>query len=139
MDSIHVTLESMHGAGARPFLGYWRWGCSSVGRAGRVLPGVPQDLLLPTTEWGAGQVPATGVREAKAELVWPRATETQMELRGLAWRLLSRSRVPRQNPHPEGVRGIQGLGPTFWMSVMSTSLMTLFLLEDPDLELSKHR
>lgn len=29
--------------------------------------------------------------------------------------------------------------PTFWMSVMSTSLMTLFLLEEPDLELSKHK
>lgn len=30
---------------------------------------------------------------------------------------------------------------TFWMSVMSSSLMTLFLLEDPDLELelSKHK
>lgn len=30
---------------------------------------------------------------------------------------------------------------TFWMSVMSVSLMTLFLLEEPDLELelSKHR
>lgn len=30
---------------------------------------------------------------------------------------------------------------TFWMSVMSVSLMTLFLFEDPDLELelSKHR
>lgn len=29
--------------------------------------------------------------------------------------------------------------PTFWMSVMSASRMTLFLLEEPDLELSKHR
>ena len=38
-----------------------------------------------------------------------------------------------------GGEGEQGAAPTFWMSVMSTSLMTLFLLEKPDLELSKHR
>lgn len=35
--------------------------------------------------------------------------------------------------------GEGGATPTFWMSVMSASLMTLFLLEDPDLELSKHK
>lgn len=41
--------------------------------------------------------------------------------------------------HPGLGEWWDGWAPTFWMSVMSTSLITLFLLEDPDLELSKHR
>lgn len=42
-------------------------------------------------------------------------------------------------PAPRLAAQQDGWAPTFWMSVMSTSLITLFLFEEPDLELSKHR